>query len=227
MASWRLECAEDRRDLRAWEPLWRRARRPLVITGAGISVASGLPTVGETWNGIVLRTLFTRHRFEKEPKEFYDCYRDWLWSWGRAEPNPAHRALAAWGGPVVTLNVDGLHRKAGSERCLEVHGRLFELACRGCGILVRGDRAFCQDVPRCPECGGILGPNIVLAGEPVRHFASVMDLVGEADLLLVIGTRMDVSPMNQIPAAAHRRGIPLIRVNRRAELLIPALLGGE
>ncbi|CAB3391916.1 SIR2 family NAD-dependent protein deacylase [Kyrpidia spormannii] len=216
---------EDRQDLEFWGRLWQSARRPLVLSGAGISVASGLPTVGHRWNGIPLRTLFTRRRFENRPKEFFDCYRDWLWNWGRAEPNPAHRALAAWGGRVVTLNVDGLHRKAGSSGCVEVHGRLFELACRQCGLILEARLAFREDVPRCPGCNSLLAPNMVFVGEPVRHFATVMDWVGDADLLVAIGTRLDVSPINQIPLAAHRKGIPLVRINRRAEVLVPILVG--
>ncbi|MBX6395199.1 MAG: iron dicitrate transport regulator FecR [Alicyclobacillaceae bacterium] len=210
--------------MRAWMPLWQRARYPVVVSGAGISVASGLPTVGETWNGIPLRELFTRQYVERAPDKFYACYRDWLWSWRKADPNPAHLALASAGVPVITLNVDGLHRRAGSKPCIELHGRLFELRCRHCGFLLPGKKAFEREIPRCSTCDRVMHPNIVFVGEPVRHFAEAMDWVGGADLLLIIGTRLDTAPINQVPAAAHRKGIPVIRINRRAETLVPALL---
>lgn len=214
----------DDRDLKAWRGLWDRASRPVALTGAGISVASGLPTGSAKWNGIALRELFTRRRFEEAPGVFFACYRDWLWKWREAVPNPAHAALAEAAVPVVTLNVDGLHRRAGSVLCLELHGRLSELICPACGLLVQGDRAFKETVPHCPDCRRILQPNMVFVGEPVRHFAEAVDLVGDADLLLVVGTRLDVAPVNQFPAVAGRKGIPTIRINRRAERLLPALI---
>ncbi|TCP59494.1 NAD-dependent deacetylase [Tumebacillus sp. BK434] len=208
---------------RQWISWAQQARRPVAITGAGISVPSGLPTVSKTWRGFTLKEIFTVDFYRRDPLTFYDCYRDMLLDWRVARPNPAHLALAEAGVPVITQNLDGLHQKAGSRDVLELHGNLRELLCERCGALYPAHAAEANPQPLCPTCGVLLKPNIVLEGEDVRHIAVAADRVGQADLLLVIGTKLAMKPVCTLPQIAAASGIPILHCNKKAEELLPAL----
>ncbi|GIM48251.1 NAD-dependent deacylase [Collibacillus ludicampi] len=207
-----------------WKRIIQSARHPLAITGAGISVASGLPTVSSRWRGIPLREIFTLHLFLNEPDRFYRCYREVLLGWNAAKPNPAHLALARWQIPIITMNIDGLHQEAGSPHVIELHGNLRELICLGCDSIFSSDLARTDNFPLCPSCQGRLKPNIVLVGEEVHHFSSAVDWVGRSDVLLIIGTRLEMAPCNQLPKVASRTGATMIRINQEAERIVPAIL---
>lgn len=207
-----------------WRRMLEKAVRPVAITGAGISVASGLPTVTAEWKGIELRDFFSREMFVSETEKFYRYYRHMLRHWQTARPNPAHLALAADGMPVITQNIDGLHIRAGSPHVLELHGNLLELACCRCDAIFSSDMAFQSEIPLCPSCKNLLKPRIVLVGEEVYHYGTAVDWVGKADLLLIVGTRLEMAPCHQLLAVAGRKGIPVIRVNRAAEKILPAIL---
>ncbi|MGZ6505316.1 MAG: SIR2 family NAD-dependent protein deacylase [Tumebacillaceae bacterium] len=210
-----------------WREWARSSRRPVAITGAGISVPSGLPTINREWRGVPLRDVFTAEMFHSDPARFYDCYREMLLDWRDAKPNPAHRALARAGVRIITQNFDGLHQEAGSREVLEVHGNLRELICLGCAELFPAHVAETNPLPKCPSCDTLLKPNIVLEGEEVRHIAIAMDWVGQADLLLVIGTKLEMAPVCDLPPMAQARGVPVIRCNKRAEEVLPDLFADE
>lgn len=208
-----------------WIDLFRRSERPIALTGAGISVASGLPTVTETWQGLPLATIFKKDFFENQPEKFYKCYFEMLLRWKNAPANPAHVALAKADVRIVTQNMDGLHQKAGSRHVLELNGNLGRLLCRHCEQRFDAHRlGDVMGVPECPTCGDILKPDIVLEGEEIKHFAIAVDWVGKSDLLLVVGTRMKMDPCNQLPVIAQRNNTPVIIVNRQAEIILPNLL---
>src|SRR3954452_7990171 len=137
-----------------------------VLTGAGISAESGIPTfrgLGGLWNGRDPMSLATPEAFADDPAlvwEFYHWRRELV---AAAEPNPAHTALAGLGRraerlTLITQNVDRLHQRAGSEGVLELHGNLFEVRCTGCGR--SGDRSgeALPALPRCEGCGHLLRP---------------------------------------------------------------------
>lgn len=210
-----------------WREWARAARRPVAITGAGISVASGLPTIKREWRGVPLKEVFAKEMFERDPERFYECYREMLLDWREAVPNEAHRALARSGACVITQNFDGLHQKAGSERVLEIHGNLRELICLGCAALYPAHVAETNPLPHCPSCGELLKPNIVLEGEEVRHFAMAVDWVGEADLLLVVGTKLDMQPVGGLPKICEEKGVPVIVCNKAAETVLPELFASR
>lgn len=199
------------------------AERPVAITGAGLSVASGLPTINREWRGIPLREIFTQEMFLNDPEKFYQCYREMLLEWREAKPNPGHEALAKAGVRVITQNFDGLHQKAGSREVLEVHGNLRELICLGCSALYPSHVAETNPLPLCPTCQQLLQPNIVLVGEEVRHIAVATDWVGQADVLLVVGTKLEMAPICDLPKLAKKRGIPVITCNKKAESVLPEL----
>jgi NAD-dependent deacetylase len=206
-----------------WRSWAEAAERPAAITGAGISVPSGLPTINRSWRSVPLREIFTAEMFAGDPERFYQCYREMLLEWREAAPNPAHLALARGGVRIITQNLDGLHSEAGSRDVLEVHGNLRELICLHCQELYPAHVAESNPLPHCLSCGHLLKPNIVLAGEAVRHIAAAADWIGQCDLLLVIGTKLEMAPVRGLPQIARDRGVPVISCNRRAEEVLPML----
>lgn len=207
-----------------WKQVILSAEHPLAITGAGISVASGLPTVSFRWRGIPLRDVFTLDMFQRKPQQFYACYREMMLHWNVAKPNGAHLAIARRKIPVITMNIDGLHQEAGSSHVIELHGNLRELVCLDCDSLFPSELAKNNDFPYCPTCKGRLKPNIVLVGEEVHHFSTAVDWTGRSDVILIVGTRLEMAPCNQLPEVAKRRGATMIRINKRAEDVLPRIL---
>ncbi|WP_157729464.1 SIR2 family NAD-dependent protein deacylase [Tumebacillus algifaecis] len=207
------------------ETMWKRwaelSVRPTAITGAGISVPSGLPTAGKRWRNWTLKEMFTLEMYRSDPLTFYDCYRDMLLQWREAKPNPAHVALAEANVRIITQNLDGLHLKADSAEVLEIHGNLRELICEICFALYPSHVAEHNRMPKCPTCAKPLKPNIVLSGEDVRHIAEAADWVGQADLLLIVGTKLEMEPICSLPRIAKSNGVPIIHCNKKAEVLLP------
>ncbi|MDX1500605.1 MAG: NAD-dependent deacylase [Woeseiaceae bacterium] len=199
-----------------------RARRVCVLTGAGVSAESGVPTFRDAQSGLWARydplELATPEAFERDPALVWRWYR-----WRRelvaaALPNPAHRALARLAGRVsdltlVTQNVDGLHQRAGSPEVIEFHGNLFVDRCAVEGIAVDADPAAA--VPRCPGCGGPVRPGVVWFGEAIpadaleRSFAAA----ARCDLFLSVGTSSLVYPAAGLAGIAREAGATLVEIN--------------
>ncbi|GAX91821.1 hypothetical protein EFBL_3512 [Effusibacillus lacus] len=213
--------------LEVWKRQVAGSFHPIAVTGAGISVPSGLPTVSADWKGIPLREFFTLDMFLRETERFYQYYRHILQHWTHARPNQAHYSLAKKGIPVITQNIDGLHSMAGSRHVLELHGNLLELVCTNCRSIYSSQLAYRQKLPQCASCRGLLKPNIVLVGEEVYHYGTAVDWVGRADLLLIVGTRLEMAPCNELLEIAKRNGAAIIRINRRAEVILPQILSGS
>lgn len=203
--------------------LLERSRAPLALTGAGLSAASGLRTRKELWREFDRDGAVSIWRFREDPHALWEVVRDFLGPGGQG-PNAAHLALAAL--PllgVVTQNVDGLHQAAGT-RCpvVELHGSLAATRCDGCGA--RGPA--CLELvdgplpPRC-ACGDALRPDVVLFGEWVapERLAQALELVARCDLLLVVGTAVDVAPAADLPRLAASRGVPVVEVKRQPSRL--------
>jgi NAD-dependent deacetylase len=209
----------------------RQARAPLVLTGAGMSAESGVPTFREAQTGLWARfspeDLATPQAFAATPERVMDWYR---WRRGlvaAAEPNAGHRALAraqahrpALG--VVTQNVDGLHQQAGSIDVVELHGRLSHLRCERCGAT----QPWPADDPGgvlAHDCGGRWRPDIVWFGEalPADAWREAERRATAADVVLVVGTSGLVHPAAGLPLLAQRRGAYVIEVNPQATPLSP------
>jgi NAD-dependent deacetylase len=202
----------------------QQSRFPVAVTGAGISVASGVPLVGDTIDGVPLRQFFTPDMLRSDPAKYFDVYRTLLQRWRQARPNKGHYALAQAGTWVITQNIDGLHRDAGSRHVIELHGNLRELLCRGCAAIYPSQLAWRETIPRCARCGLSLEPGIVLEGQRVRHFSRAVDWVGRADLLMVIGTRLEMNPVRRLPEIARASGADVVWINADAERILPQLL---
>lgn len=202
------------------------ARRIAVLTGAGISAESGIPTFREAQTGLWARydpmQLATEEGFRADPSLVWRWYA-WRRSLvGQALPNAGHRALAAAEGRferlrVITQNVDGLHVRAGSSNLIELHGSIARTIClERCGFAEDSPaRLPAGDPPRCPRCGAWLRPAVVWFGEMLDP-AALQDAVAESehcDVMLVVGTSGLVYPAAGLPAGARRAGAAVITVN--------------
>lgn len=212
--------------------LLRRARHAIALTGAGISTPSGIPDFRSPGTGLWEKTdpmkVASFHAFRRHPESFYEWIRPLARTLVQAEPNPGHRALArleatGYLEAVITQNIDNLHQEAGSSEVLEVHGHLRSATCIECYRVESANGLIRQflasgEVPRCPECGGAMKPDVVLFGEqlPVDVVNAAMAHVNSADLMLVAGSSLEVVPVSRLPMRVHRQGGRLIVVNETA-----------
>jgi NAD-dependent deacetylase len=196
--------------------------RVVVLTGAGISAESGVPTFRDAdglWEGHRVEEVATPEAYDDAPitvHRFYDARRAAL---AGVEPNPAHHALArleqALGDDllVVTQNIDDLHERAGSSRVLHMHGELLSALCRACGQRVPWDGDL-VDLPPCPRCGvSELRPDVVWFGEVPYDMDRIARRLAEADLFVSIGTSGAVYPAAGFVQAAASYGARTLELN--------------
>jgi NAD-dependent deacetylase len=202
----------------------RSAQRVTVLTGAGISAESGVPTFRDAQTGLWARyrpeELATPEAFQRNPKlvwEWYTWRRNLV---ARAAPNAGHLALAELERRVpsmtlVTQNVDGLHQRAGSQVVIELHGNISRTKCSREGIVVESWAETGDAPPRCPQCGGFLRPDVVWFGEslPVRALQTAIEAAGACDLFFSIGTSGVVEPAASLPYEALRHGAQVVEIN--------------
>jgi NAD-dependent deacetylase len=188
--------------------------RTVALTGAGISVPSGIPDFRSPgtglWENVNPLEVATIDAFHRDTKRFWDFYRPRFAALGDVRPNPAHAALAELERrglleAVITQNVDRLHRGAGSERVIEVHGSIATSSCTCCGAsweLEQVEELFDEDgIATCPGCMGKVKPDVVLFGEllPAAAMEEARELCEGADLLLCIGSSLEVYPVAGLP----------------------------
>lgn len=195
--------------------LIRSARSVVALTGAGISVPSGIPdfrTPGSgLWASVDPMEVAHIDVFRRDPARFWSFYGERFETLGSREPNRAHRALAALEqhgllAAVITQNIDRLHARAGTQDLVEVHGSIASCSCPRCGAWQSPDEVTCRrgldadGVPRC-DCGGPLKPDVVLFGEylPAGALQRAQRLAASADLLLCIGSSLEVHPVAGLP----------------------------
>lgn len=199
-----------------------------VLSGAGISAESGVPTFRDAETGLWAKV----DPYEISSAEGWRDHPDRVWAWylwrhqmmGSVQPNDGHRAVAAWQDyadvHVVTQNVDNLHERAGSKQVYHLHGSLFEFRCDRCG------REYLDELPTMPEpvesvdpphcvCGGLIRPNVVWFGEalPDEAWQRSVDAVTAANIVIVVGTSSIVYPAAGLPEFAVANGIPVVEVN--------------
>jgi NAD-dependent deacetylase len=202
--------------------LLRAAERAVALTGAGISVPSGIPDFRSPGSGLWEKVdpMEVAHidAWRRDPDRFWSFYSQRFTTLMDKEPNEAHLALAELERRglirgVITQNIDRLHRKAGTERIIEVHGSIAWSVCLTCGERVPIDRVIAlladgDGAPRCPTCGAPLKPDVVLFGEllPERALAEAQELAMAADLMLCVGSSLEVYPVAGLPAMTHGGG---------------------
>lgn len=211
--------------------LVRESRSTVALTGAGISVPSGIPDfrTPETglWANVDPMEVAHIDVFERDPARFWSYYRPRFHSLGDKRPNAAHEALAELEGRgllagVITQNIDRLHRAAGSREVIEVHGSIETSTCRECGASYGIDEVDAlfgsTEVAVCDACGGPVKPDVVLFGEmlPERAMARAHELAADAELMLCIGSSLAVYPAAGLPAVTLDRGGKLAIVTKGA-----------
>jgi NAD-dependent deacetylase len=201
-----------------------RFRRVAVLTGAGISAESGVPTFrgrDGLWRHYRPEELATPAAFRRDPElvwQWYDWRRGLI---GSCAPNPAHQTLAGMearlpGFTLITQNVDGLHQLAGSRRVLELHGNIWRMRCTREGTTLTDRTSPLPEIPpRCAECGALLRPDVVWFGEglPDEILQAAFEAAAACDVMLVIGTSAVVQPAASLPLAARRNGAALVEIN--------------
>jgi NAD-dependent deacetylase len=194
-----------------------------VLTGAGISAESGIPTfrgVGGMWAKYRPEDLATPEAFAANPRLVWEWYQARREAVSRAVPNAGHMALAGWeklarSFVLVTQNVDGLHLAAGSRHVLELHGNIRRNRCTACGRESTMDEITFDGRPPVCGCGGMLRPGVVWFGEalPEAVLNEAFAAARECDLFLTVGTSAVVYPAAALPRLALDRGVPVIEVN--------------
>jgi len=200
----------------------RDAQHVCVLTGAGVSAESGVPTFRDAQSGLWAKydplDLATPEAFSRDPALIWRWYRWRRELVAKASPNPGHKALATLASRVpkltlVTQNVDGLHQRAGSRDVIEFHGNIFENRCFVENCVVAGDDM--ADIPNCPGCGGQLRPGVVWFGEAIPEPALNESFAAAAscDLFLSIGTSSLVYPAAGLTRIAADAGATVIEIN--------------
>jgi NAD-dependent deacetylase len=215
-------------DLTRAAELVAAARRGVAFTGAGVSAESGIRTFrgqGGLWRQYDPYKVASIEGFRRDPAVYWSVASEGWKTYREARPNPGHVALAALEeaghlAGVVTQNTDGLHRDAGTRRLIEIHGNGRTVRCLDCGatepradVQGRLDREL---PPRCLVCGGMhVKPDVVFFGEalPSAAMMEAFRLARECDLMLVVGSSLQVYPAADVPEVAAERGAPVVIVN--------------
>ncbi len=209
--------------------LLRSARHAVALTGAGISTPSGIPDFRSAGSGLWSKDnpmeVASLSAFRHRPERFFGWLRPLAVQIVKARPNPAHAALASLEKAgllkvVITQNIDGLHQASGSQMVLELHGSTRSLTCLRCHKVYPSSQylsGFVEQgvLPRCPTCASLLKPDIVLFEEmlPSGVWMEAEQHCRKADLMLVVGSSLEVSPANMLPWTALESGAQLIIVN--------------
>ena len=205
---------------------FREAKNVLVLTGAGVSAESGVPTFrggGNTavWKGLPFEVISSAGMLERDLPAVWEWFNYRRGLLEALKPNPAHEAIARWQDrfgdfALVTQNIDGLHQAAGSRDVIELHGSIWRARCVHCGARqnlreLRTDNG----VPECFDCGNSMRPDVVLFGEmlPVGAFEQAAAKAALCELCFVVGTSAVVYPAAAIPEIARTAGAYVVEVN--------------
>jgi NAD-dependent deacetylase len=225
----------ERGAIRRAAGLIQQSRFAVAFTGAGISTPSGIPDFRSPdcglWNHVDPMAVGSIYGFRQNPEAFYS----WIHPLARltleARPNPAHLALASleqrgYLKAVITQNIDMLHSRAGNKRVFELHGHLREATCVHCFAVYPAEPIilkFLEDsrVPHCPGCNGVIKPNVILFGEqlPFAEFRGAQEMARQSDLMMIVGSSLEVAPASDLPMLAARNGAKLIIINLEPTLM--------
>jgi NAD-dependent deacetylase len=201
-----------------------QARRVCVLTGAGISAESGVPTFRDALTGLWERynpeELATPEAFARNPRLVWEWYVHRRKLVESAEPNPGHLAIAEMERRIpeftlITQNVDGLHARAGSRTVIELHGNIMRTTCSRENRIITTWEDTGEVPPRCPHCQGLLRPDVVWFGEmlPEDAIREAVEAASACDLLISVGTSGIVYPAASIPGIARENGAVTLEIN--------------
>lgn len=206
-----------------------KSRHAVILTGAGLSTPSGIPDFRSEGSGLWSRDepleVASLMTFRTHPAQFFQWFHPLASQIFNAGPNPAHHAIAKMEQKgriqaVITQNIDMLHQKAGSRRVIEMHGTLRTLSCTQC-YRQQGYEAHLPafidsgTIPHCPHCNAILKPDVILFGEqlPQKAWFEAQREARSCDLMIVVGSSLEVLPVAGLPMQAIDRGAHLIIIN--------------
>ncbi len=199
----------------------KRAEKIVIVTGAGISQESGIPTFrgkDGLWRNYDAMQLATIDAFYDNPKLVWEWYTERRANIFEAKPNPGHDAISELEKHckcvILTQNIDGLHQRAGSSDVYELHGSIVRIKCTVCDYVDDITGTFDVLPPKC-KCGEILRPDVVWFGEslPQNIWQSAIKEASACDVMIIVGTSLVVSPANTLPVYAKQNGAILIEVN--------------
>ena len=203
--------------------LMLNCRNCVVLTGAGISAESGVPTFrGKEglWGKFRPEELATMEAFVANPKIVWEWYNWRRTLMGEVKPNPGHYALTemeqlAENFTLITQNVDGLHRIAGTEEILELHGNIYRNKCVSCDSQYREEDIDPDQIPVCPKCGGKIRPDVVWFGEMLDEHVieEAFHRSEQADIFLTVGTSAVIHPAASLPVVAKQYQATLVEIN--------------
>ena len=202
--------------------LLRESNYTVVYTGAGMSTESGLPDFRSKKEGLWEQQdpakVASTDALNKDVETFVNFYKERVLKMKDCQPHKGHEILADWEKEgfiqaIITQNVDGFHTEAGSENVMELHGTLQKLHCQNCGKSY-DNTVYLEDRYTC-SCGGTLRPSVILFGEMLEEapFMKAADESEKADLFIVLGSSLTVTPANQFPLIAKECGAKLVIVN--------------
>jgi len=201
----------------------RNSRMAVALTGAGLSVESGIPAFRGSqglWDRYDPMEFAHIEAFRADPKKVWGMLAELGGLVARARPNPAHRGLARLEElghlrAVITQNIDALHQLAGSREVIEFHGNGQRLVCMNCGRYYAQEAVGLETLPPRCSCRGILKPDVVFFGEPIPPEAGekALDYARRCDVLLVIGTSAVVAPASHLPLIAKQQGARIVEIN--------------
>lgn len=194
----------------------------VLLTGAGMSTESGLPDFRSADSGLWAKKdpseLASVEALNSNVHQFFEFYRHRVLGLKECQPHQGHKILAEWENKrliqsIITQNVDGFHQLAGSKNVKEIHGTLQKVHCQTCAKIY-GSEKYLTDIYEC-ECGGVLRPSVVLFGEmlPEKAMMTSAEESEKADLFIVLGSSLSVSPANQFPLIAKENGAKLVIIN--------------
>ena len=200
------------------------AKKTIVLTGAGISVESGIPDFRSDqglWSKYDPEEYAHIDAFRAQPEKVWGMLKEMMELIIKAKPNPAHRGLAlleemGFLSSVITQNVDGLHQAAGNKRVIEFHGTHRTLSCLNCGLKRDISMFSLEQLPsKCPTCEALLKPDVIFFGEPIPReaYAMAYSEARSCDLVMVIGTSAAVQPAADIPRVAKTYGATVTEIN--------------
>lgn len=222
---------EDQRKFEELKDRIEKCKNLVVFTGAGISKESGIPTFRDAdglWKNFRVEELATPEAFERDPVRVWEWY---LWrkeKIGQCKPNSCHLLVSRWEKEIenfwlITQNIDGLHRKAGNKKILELHGNIWYTRCMRCNEVKEDLSTTSPSLPPKCNCGGILRPHIVWFGEALD--SDVLDKAikasQEAEVFISIGTSTVVYPAASLPFVALQNGAYVVEVNPERTSLSP------
>jgi NAD-dependent deacetylase len=207
--------------------LIKESKYMVVLTGAGVSTGSGIPDFRSPGKGIWEKVdpfkVTSITAFDEDPQRFYYFYRPRIEMLSQVSPNPAHKAISqleemGYAKCLITQNIDNLHQRAGSKKIIKIHGTLNEAICRKCGKIISAELLLEKidkskdKVPYC-DCGGVFKPNVVLFGEMLPNLDSAIYESERADLMLAVGSSLQVNPANMLPQYCMNRKGKLVIIN--------------